>query len=111
MLDLEYDMATVFFGSDFATPFTRLRPHAADVEVVGILGVTDDDALEGRAMVGTRLLRMPATADVRADDVLVAAQAVAGMGVVLGAQFRVLDPPRRTTDGMEIEALLGSVLA
>lgn len=109
MLGLQEDIAAVFFGADFASPFTRLRPLAPDVEVVGILGVTDEDALDGRAIASTRTLRMPATADVRADDVLVAVQAIAGVGVEQGARFRVLDQPLRCNDGMETEALLGSV--
>lgn len=108
MLDLEEDMAAVFYGADFAATFTRQRPLAADAEVTGILGTTDEDALEGRAIASTRTLRMPAIADVRADDVLVAQQAIAAMGVAQGARFRVLDVPRRVNDGMEAEALLGS---
>ena len=69
----------------------------------------DAEALDGRAMAATRAVRMPATQDVRADDVLVAAQAIAGHGIAQGARFRVLDNPQRVNDGMEMEALLGSV--
>ena len=39
MLDLEEDMAAVFYGPDFATTFTRQRPLVADVDVVAIIGV------------------------------------------------------------------------
>lgn len=109
MLDFEADLAAVFFCADFAMPFTRQRPLASDVEVLGILGVTEGDALDTHAIAITRSLRLPSTADVRADDVLVAVQAIPAMGVEQGARFRVLDLPQRVNDGMEFEALLGSV--
>lgn len=108
MLDLAEDLATVFFGPDFATPFTRQRHAAADVPVVVIIGVADDEALDGRALATTRTALMPATADVRADDVMVAVQAIPGTGIAAGQRFTVLDTPRRTVDGAEMEALLGS---
>ncbi len=110
-MDLEEDMALVFFGTDFAHTFTRQRPLVADVDVVAILGVADAEALDGRVIAAARTLRMPATADVRADDVLLAVQAIPGMGVAVGARFKVLEPPQRVNDGMEAEALLGSVSA
>ena len=109
MLDLEEDMAAVFYGPDFATTFTRQRPSVADVDVVLIFGVVDEEALDGRAIAATRKVQMPATQDVRADDVLVAVQAIPGQNIAAGARFRVLDNPRRVSDGMEMEALLGSV--
>lgn len=108
MLALEEDLAAVFYGADFAAIFTRLRPLAADVQVAVIVGAVDEEALDGRAIATTRAARMPATADVRADDVLVAVQAIAALGIAAGQRFRVLDLPRRVTDGMELEALLGS---
>lgn len=109
MLDLEEDMATVFYGPDFATTFTRQRPSVADVDVVLIFGVVDKEALEGRAMAATRKVQMPVTQDVRADDVLVAKEAIPALSIAVGARFRVLDNPQRVNDGMEMEALLGSV--
>lgn len=108
MLDLEEDLATTFYGADFAAIFTRQRPAAADVAMALIIGTADEEALEGRALATTRTALMPATADVRADDVLVATQALPGLGVVVGQRFVVLDVPRRIVDGMEMEALLGS---
>ena len=111
MLDLENDMATVFYGADFTATFTRQRAATADVNVVLIFGVVDEEALDGRAMAASRLVRMPATQDVRADDVLVAVHAIPGQGIAAGARFRVLDNPQRVNDGMEMEALLGSVQA
>lgn len=104
-------MATVFYGPDFATTFTRQRPLVADVDVVLIFGVVDAEALDGRAMAATRKVQMPATQDVRADDALVAKQAIPALGIAAGARFRVLDTPQRVNDGMEMEALLGSVSA
>ena len=109
MLNLEEDMTTVFYGPDFANTFTRQRPAAADVDVTVIFGVVDEEALDVRSMAATRKVQMPATQDVRADDVLVATQAIPGQGIAVGARFRVLDNPQRVTDGMEMEALLGSV--
>lgn len=111
MLDLEEDMATVFYGSDFAATFTRQRPSVADVDVTAIFGVVDEEALEGRAMAATRKVQMPVTQDVRADDVLVAKAAIPALNIAAGARFRVLDNPQRVNDGMEMEALLGSVSA
>ena len=111
MLNLEEDMATVFYGSDFGITFTRQRPSVADVDVVAIVGVVDTEALDGRAMAATRKVQMPVTQDVRADDVLVAKRAVQSLGIAVGARFRVLDNPQRVNDGMEMEALLGSVSA
>ena len=111
MLDLEEDMAAVFYGPDFATTFTRQRPSVADVDVVLIFGVVDKEALDGRAIAATRKVQMPVTQDVRADDVLVAMQAIPALNIAVGARFRVLDNPQRVTDGMEMEALLGSVQA
>lgn len=108
MLDLEEDLATTFYGADFAAIFTRQRPAVADVQVALIIGTADEEALEGRALATTRAALMLATADVRADDVLVSTQALPGLGVVVGQRFRVLDVPRRLVDGMEMEALLGS---
>ena len=108
MLDLEADMDTVFFGTDFAATFTRQRPPAADLSVVAILGVADEEALGGHVVTATRALRMPATVDVRAGDVLLVTQVMPGMGVSVGDRFTVIDEPRRVTDGMEMEALLGS---
>lgn len=109
MLDLEEDMLAVFYGPEFAATFTRQRPLAADVDVVAIFGVVDAEALDGHALAATRKVQMPATQDVRADDVLVAVQAIPGHGIAAGARFRVLDTPQRVNDGMEMEALLGSV--
>ena len=54
MLDLEDDMAAVFFGTDFAHTFTRQRPGVADVDVVGILGVVDAEALQDRVIATIR---------------------------------------------------------
>lgn len=109
MLDLAEDLSTVFFGADFSAIFTRQRPAVADVQVALIIGVSDDEALEGRAIATTRTVLMPATADVKADDVMVAVQAIPGTGIAAGQRFKVLDVPRRVVDGMEMEALLGSV--
>lgn len=110
MLDLEADLSAVFFGADFATPFTRQRPDVADVTVMAIVGAVDRDALEGRAMSAVRSAHFAAGQDVRAADKLIAQQ-VAGPDVPAGTAYRVLDTPRRVNDGLELEALLGSAIA
>lgn len=110
MIDHAHDLATVFYGPDFASPFRRVRPSAADVEVMVILSAVDDDALEGRAMSAVRTARFVGGQDVRADDRLVAVNAV-NVEVPAGTAFRLLDNPRRVNDGLEVEALLGSVAA
>ena len=107
MIDLAQDMDAVFFGPDFATPMLRQRESADDIEFPAILGVLDEEALDGRALAATRVARFSACHDVRADDLLVT-QANA-IGVPPGTAFRVLDNPRRGNDGYEMEALLGSV--
>lgn len=110
MLDLANDLSAVFFGPDFATPFTRQRPAAADVTVMCIIGAVDDEVLDTRAMAAVRVAHFAAGQDVRADDTLVA-QAAAGPEVPAGTAYRVLDMPRRVNDGFELEALLGSATA
>lgn len=110
MLDLlADDIDSVFFGADFASTFARYRPLAAAVEFAAIFGVADDEALEGRSLAVVRVLRLPASVDLRADDIVVAVQDIGAMGVSAGEQFRVLEMPVRVNDGMEMEALLGSV--
>ncbi len=106
---IQDDLAAVFYSADFSVTFARHRPGVEPVDVPVILGITDDEALEGRAWAATRTVQMPATQDVRADDVLVAAHAIPGTGIAAGSAFRVLDMPRRLNDGLEMEALLGSV--
>lgn len=107
MIDHAHDLATVFYGPDFASPFMRVRPLADDLEVMVILGAVDHEALEGRAVAAVRTARFVAGQDVRADDRLVAVAAV-GVEVPAGTAFRLLEKPRRVNDGLELEALLGS---
>lgn len=98
----------VFTAPEIATRFRRTR-GAATVEVLGVLGFVDDDALQGQVLAVQRRLLMPGLPDVRADDVLEALTAAPGLGVPVGARFRVLAQPERVCDGRELEALLGSV--
>ncbi|GKS96947.1 hypothetical protein [Acidovorax sp. SUPP2825] len=111
MLDFEDDMANVFFGSDFAGRFLRHRAGAESKIIVGIFGVADEEALEGRVIAAARVLRGPAVSDVRADDVLEAVDPIPSLDVLAGARFKVIDQPKRVNDGAEKEALLGSVSA
>lgn len=109
MLTLQDDLSTVFFGSDFASQFRRVRPLVDDIVVSGIFGVVDRSALDGHAVAASRVLLLPASADLRADDELVAIDPLPQEQVAVGARFRVLDVPKHTVDGLEMEALLGSV--
>lgn len=105
-------MERVFFGPDFALRLTRQRPGVGDQQVLAILAVADEQALDGRSLAATRSALLPASADLRAGDVLVAGPDVAqfeGLPVAAGERLRVLEAPRRVNDGMEQEALLGSV--
>lgn len=108
MIDHAHDLATVFYGPDFASPFLRVRPEAADVQVMVILGAVDAEVLEGRAIAAVRTVRFVAGQDVRADDKLIALAAV-GPDVPAGTAFKLLEKPQRVNDGLEVEALLGSV--
>lgn len=107
MIDHAHDLATVFYGPEFATHFRRVRPSAADVDVMVIVSAVDEEALEGRVVTAVRTARFVAGQDVRADDVMVAMQAI-GVEVPVGTAFRLLEKPRRVNDGLELEALLGS---
>lgn len=109
MLGLDADMRTVFFGPDFSTPFLHSRAGVPLPLVVGILGVEDEEALDGRVMAATRVMRLPSSYDLRAGDQLVAQEAIPTLGIAIGDAFRVLEPPQRVNDGAEMEALLGSV--
>lgn len=109
MLNLEDDITAVFFGTDFAARFTRVRVGVDDAEISGIFGVTDGQALDRHAHAATRTLHTPATADVQRDDMLVCLEHLPEQGVPLGAQFKVLETPRRVNDGGEMTAKLGSL--
>ena len=106
---MQADMDTVFFGadSDFASAWQCTRNGVATVTVQGILGIADEDALESRAITAVRVLRLPASADVRASDILTAMTALPTQGVLLGDRFVVLDAPQRVGDGAEIDVHLG----
>ena len=109
MLNLHADLAAVFFGPDFAAPYTRRRPAAPDVTIMVATGAVDEQALDGRAMSAVRVAHFAAGQDVRADDKLIAQQDSAD--VPAGTAYRVLEMPRRINDGLELQALLGSATA
>lgn len=111
MLHLDHDMDAVFFGPDFAARFRRQRGPGDVKDVVGILGIADKEALEGRVVASARTLLMPGCSDVKADDVLTSLEDISALGVCAGTAFKVIDVPRRINDGAELEALLGSVAA
>jgi hypothetical protein len=99
----------VFTDAEIATVFRRVRPGVPDVDIAGIFGLDDDDALQGRALAAQRRLRVVGLCDVRPDDVLHAATAVPALGLAAGAQLRVIGTPRRVVDGSEMDLLLGSI--
>lgn len=109
MLGFEDDMRDVFFGSDFAGRVCGLRAGAVVGEVAGILGIADDQALEGRVVAAARTLRYPASIQLRVDDIVECLDAFPMQNVAAGTRFRVLEVPKRVNDGAEMEALLGSV--
>lgn len=109
MLDLNTDLATVFFGADFAAPYTRRRSGADDITIMLVTGAVDEKALDGRAMSAVRMAHFASGQDVRAGDKLLAQQDSPDTPV--GTAYRVLDTPRHQNDGLEIEALLGSATA
>lgn len=109
MLDLDHDLREVFYGDDFALTFLLERQGVVVGPVAGILGVVDDEALDGRVIAAERTLRLPSTHDLRERDVLTAQTDEPTIGVRIGDRFRVLATPRRVNDGSEMEALLGSV--
>lgn len=108
MLDLDHDMQNVFYGSDFTLRFKRVRAGVEDLELQGIFGMADGDALEGHAMATTRTLQCPALVDIRANDVLQLLEAAPQLGLAPGDRFRVLDVPERINDGAEQVLILGS---
>ncbi|CAN5857980.1 hypothetical protein BH11PSE13_BH11PSE13_12190 [soil metagenome] len=110
MIDHAHDLAAVFYGPDFASPFVRSRPGADDLTVMGILGAVDEEALDGRAFAAERSLAFAAGQDVRVGDHIVCTVDI-GPDVLAGTTFRVLEQPKRVNDGLELEALLGSVPA
>lgn len=105
---IDRDMSNVFFCDDFALRFTRERVGVPSLEISGILGIEDVDALEDRAVAARRTLLLPAGTDVRPDDVLHALTADGGQRINVGDRFVALDVPRRVNDGAEMEVLLGS---
>lgn len=107
-MDFAADLDRVFFAPPFAFPFLRVRPATAAVDVWLIVGIEDDTVLDGRAVAQRRTAHFAAGKDVRVDDVLVAVRDVS-REIRAGDSFRVIEPPRRVNDGMEMEALLSSV--
>lgn len=109
MLDLDRDLREVFYGDDFALTFLIERQGTVVGTAAGIIGVIDDDALDGRVIAAERTLRLPSIHDLRERDVLTMQTDEPTIGLHVGDRFRVLAAPQRVNDGSELEALLGSV--
>lgn len=103
---LQDDLAAVFYGGDFAFDFVRQRSSAADETVRGIPARQDRDALDGFAQAADRRLRVPASAGLKRDDILIAVAAVPQWGAQAGDAFEVLDLDH-VCDGSEVEAQIG----
>lgn len=109
MLDLDRDLREVFYGDDFALAFSIARQGVVVGSAAGILGVIDDEALDGRVFAAERTVRLPSMHELRERDVLIVLADEPTIGVRIGDRFRVLAEPKRVNDGSEMEALLGSV--
>lgn len=109
MLDLDRDLREVFYGEDFALVFEIERQGVVVGTAAGIIGVIDDEALDGRVIAAERTLRLPSIHDLRERDVLIMQSDEPTIGLCVGDRLRVLAPPQRVNDGSEMEALLGSV--
>lgn len=106
MIDLAADVAAIFGGPEFSVRLTRRRAGAPDLEIRMVIGVVDDEVLEGRALAAVRKGAFPTTTDVRADDLLIAVDDV-DASMPAGSVLQALDNPRRICDGLESEVLLG----
>lgn len=95
---VEDDLSDFFDADDFAIEVTRVRPLAADVTFLALVGVNDEDALLGRATAAARRLHWATGPDVREGDTITVA-ALPPMAVHNGS-YRVLEP-RRVNDGAE----------
>jgi hypothetical protein len=105
---VETDLTVFFDADDFAIAVTRVRPAVADVQFLALLGVTDDDALLGRATAAARQLHWATGPDVREGDTITVA--VTGPMAVHNGSYRVLEP-RRVNDGAESACFLQKIAA
>lgn len=101
------DEAGVFYGPDFALRLMWQRAGVTMGQVSGILGLADEEALDGRAMAAQRVLCLP-RCDIRPDDTLIADVDWPESGLSAGDRFVVLDAPQRLNDGLDMQLLLGS---
>lgn len=105
---VEDDLSDFFDEDDFAIQVTRVRQSAADITFTAILGLTEEDALMGRATAADRVLHWSTGPDVREGDTIVVA--VLGPLAVHNGSYRVQEP-RRLNDGAECACYLQKVSA
>jgi len=105
---VETDLTAFFDADDFAIAVTRVRPAVADASFLANLGVSDEDALMGRATAATRQLHWATGPDVREGDTITVA--VTGPMAVHNGSYRVLEP-RRVNDGAESACFLQKITA
>lgn len=95
---VETDLSDFFDADDFAIEVTRVRPLVADVLFLAHLGVSDEDALLGRATAATRRMHWATGPDVKEGDSITVA--ATGPMAAFNGSYRVLEP-RRVNDGAE----------
>jgi hypothetical protein len=103
---VEDDLSDFFDEDEFAIEVTRVRASTADATFLAILGVSDGDALLGRAIAPERRLHWATGPDVLEADTIVVA--VTGPMAVHNGSYRVREP-RRINDGAESVAELQKV--
>ena len=103
---VENDLSDFFDADDFAIEVTRVRPLAASVTFLAIVGVNDEDALMARATAANRRLHWATGPDVLDDDTITVA--VTGPLAVFNGSYRVREA-RRVNDGAESACYLQKV--
>lgn len=97
-MPVEDDLSDFYDADDFAIAVTRVRPSAADVVFLALVGVSDEDALLGRAIGAARRLHWATGPDVLEGDTITVA--ATGPMAVHNGSYQVLEP-RRVNDGAE----------
>lgn len=104
---VEDDLSDFFDADDFAITVTRVRPLAADVTFLAIIGLNDEDALLGRATAAARRLHWQTGPDVLDDDTISVAGLTGWMAAFNGS-YRAREV-RRVNDGAECACYLTKV--
>lgn len=103
---IETDLSDFFDADEFAIEVTRVRQFALDVIFLAHLGVSDEDALLGRATAATRRMHWATGPDVKEGDSITVV--ATGLMAALNGSYRVLEP-RRVNDGAESACYLQKI--